>query len=117
MSLPCHLHNESDGHARILVGTAESIYNIELLAGQFVDCNFLNRFPGLNACRMVVVLIFIGCPPYSVSGIFVHDNKLVFRGTSCINTGHYVYCTQFADLSLVKALQICLGLCLKQILI
>ena len=117
MCLPCHFHNESDGHACILVSTTEGIYNIELLITQFVDCNFLNCFPGLNACRMVIILVFIGCPPYSVLGVFVHDNKFVFRGTSCVNTCHYIYCTQFTDLAFVEPFQICFCFFFKQILV
>ena len=79
MSLPCNFHDETDRHAGVGVGAAECVYYEKSLVGEFLKSDIFNSVPCLNGSRMVVVLVFIGCPPYSVLGILVHNDEFVFR--------------------------------------
>ena len=106
--LPGNFHDETDRHAGIL-----SIYNIQLLIRELLQSNVLYCLPGLFGSGMVVVLILIGGPPHGVLGILVHNDEFVFGGTSRIDTGHYVNCSQFADLSFLVSLKTGLGLFFK----
>ena len=79
MSLPCNLNDETDGHTGVFVCTAERVNNKQPFIGEFFQGNLLNRIPCFLAGRMVIILIFIGCPPYGVFGVLIHDNELVLR--------------------------------------
>jgi len=59
---------------------------------------------------MVVVLVLIACPPYSVLRVLINNDIFVFRRTSGVNTCHYVYSAKFADLTLFVTFQFRLGL-------
>ena len=63
---------------------------------------------------MVIVLVLIGGPPDRILGVLVHNDKLVFRGTSRIDSRHHVDGIQFGHLSLFKALKTRLGLLFKE---
>ena len=90
MGLPGNLHDEADGHARVFVGTAESIHNIELLVAQFVSGEIADNGPGLFGHGMVVVLVALGGPPDGVLRGVVHNDVLILGGTAGINAGHDV---------------------------
>ena len=79
MSLPCNLNNKTDCHTGVLVCSAECVYNKQSFVGKFFQSDLFYRIPGFLAGRMVIILIFIRCPPYGVLGILVHDNELVLR--------------------------------------
>ena len=64
--LPCHLHDEANSHAGVLVGTAESIHHIEILVAEFLDSQVLHSSPHLLRHGVVVVLVLLRSPPYGV---------------------------------------------------
>ena len=45
--------------------------------------------------RLVVVGIFLGCPPYIVAGVIVEYDEFILGRTAGIYTGHYVYGAEF----------------------
>ena len=110
VSLPSNLNDETDCHTGICVRTTESIYNEQSLVGELFLCDLLNGFPCFLACRMVVVLVLVRCPPYSIFGILIHNDEFVFRRTACIDASHNIYCAQLTDLSFFVSFQTCFGL-------
>ena len=112
--LPCHFHDETDGHAGVFVGAAESVHHIQFLVGKLFLSDFLDHIPGFLAGRMVVVFVFIRSPPYSVLGILIHNDEFVFGRTSGVFAGHNVHCAQFADLTFLITFQLRFGLLLEQ---
>ncbi len=110
MSLPCNLHNEADRHTGILIGAAESVHNKKSLVGELLLGDLLQRIPGFNRGRMVVVFVLIGGPPYGILGIFVHYDEFVFRGAACVDTGHYIYSAKLTHLAYFVTFQA--GFCL-----
>ena len=62
---------------------------------------------------MIVILVFIGGPPYGVLRILIHYNELVFRRTPGVDTSHDIHCAKLADLSLFKTFQFWLCLLFK----
>ena len=105
MSLPSYLNDETDSHASVLVSAAECIYNEQSLVGQFLLSDILYSSPCFLRHTMVVVLVLIGSPPYSVLGVLIFNDELIFRRTSCIYTGHNVYRTEFGLLTFLVAFQ------------
>ena len=105
VSLPSNLNDETDCHTGVFVGTAESIYYEQSLVRQFFDSQCFYSIPCFLSSRMVVVFIFICCPPYSVFGILIFYDKFVFRRTTCVDTSHNVDSTQFTFLAFFKAFQ------------
>ena len=99
MCLPCHLHDEADLLTGVLVGAAEGIHHVELLAGKLLGSEVLEDFPGLLGHGLVVILVCIRSPPYGVLGGLVHYEKFIFRRASGVDTGHYVYGTELCQLS------------------
>ena len=105
VSLPCHFHDEADGHAGVLVCAAETVDNEEGLVREFFDCEFLACFPGLFGSGLVIVLVFFGCPPDGVLGCFVEYDEFVFGRAAGVNAGHHVYCAEFCDDAFLVAFQ------------
>ena len=117
VSLPSYLNDEAYSHTGVLVGTAETIYYIEVLVWKLVLCNLLNLCPNLLRHWVVVVLIFIRCPPYSVLWVLVHYDVLVLRRTSGVDTSHYVDCAKLGLLTNLETFKSCLCLLLEQLLV
>ena len=110
MGLPCDLHDETDLEARILVGAAERVHDIEFLARQLLGSEFLQLLPGSLRNRLVVVLIFIGSPPDRILGGLVHYEELVLGRTAGINAGHHVHGTGLGQLAFFETAESLLGL-------
>ena len=117
VGLPCHLHDEADGHAGVVVGAAEHIHHKQALVGQLLLRQLLAGIPSLLRGGLVVVFELVGGPPHGIPGGVVHHNELVLGGAAGVDAGHDVDGPQVGDLSPVIALQAGLGLLLKQELI
>ena len=117
VSLPGHFHDETDGHAGVLVGAAESVHHEQALIGQFLLGQFLHRVPGFLRSGVVVVFVLVAGPPHGVLGVLVHDDELILGRTAGVDAGHDVDGTQLADLALFVAFQAGLGLFLEQLLV
>ena len=117
MCLPCHFHDKAHLHACVFVGTAEAVDNIEFLVRQLFLSQFLNGFPCLWRSTVVVVLVFVTCPPYRVVRIFIVNDEFVLRTATGIDTRHYVDSTQLGLLSLVETSQTFLRLFVEQHLV
>ena len=61
--LPGNLYDKTHGHTRILVGTAECIDNEETLVAELTDRDLAHGVPCLLGRAMVIIWIFLGCPP------------------------------------------------------
>ena len=105
VSLPGHLHDEADLQTGVLVGSAERVHDEELLVRQLFDSDLFQLLPGLLRHRFVVVLVFGRGPPNSIFGGFVHDEELVFRGTTRVNAGHHVHGAGLGQLTFLIAAQ------------
>ena len=117
MCLPGHFHDEADGHAGVLVGTAESIDDVQALVGKLLLGDLLHGLPCFLRSGVVVVLVLVGSPPHGVLGVFVHDDELILGGAAGVDAGHDVDSAQLADLTLLVAFQLGLGLLVEQLLI
>ena len=117
VGLPCHLDDEADGHARVLVGTAESIDDVEVLVAELLHGQVLDGLPDLLAHRVVVVLILLGSPPNGVLGVLVHDDVLILGGTAGVDTSLYVYSAELSVLTNLVALKASLGLLFEELLV
>ena len=117
VGLPCHLHDEADGHAGVVVGAAEHIHHKQALVGQLLLRQLLAGIPSLLRGGLVVVFELVGGPPHGIPGGVIHHNELVLGGAAGVDAGHDVDGPQVGDLSPVIALQAGLGLLLKQELI
>ena len=115
--LPCNFHDKADGHAGILVGTAECIHHVQALVGQLLLSDGLHSSPCFLRSGVVVVLVLVGSPPHGVLGVLVHNDELVLGRTAGVDAGHNVHSTQLADLALFVAFQTGLGLFLEQLLV
>ena len=103
VGLPGHLHDEAHGHAGIVVGAAEAVHHIELLAGQLLQGDLLHGLPGLHRGGVVVVFVLRAGPPHGILGVLVHNDELVVGGAAGIDAGHHVHRPQLAELALVIA--------------
>ena len=112
--LPGHLHDEADSHAGVLVGAAESIDNEQALVAQLLLGDVLNGSPSGLGHGVVVVLVLVAGPPNGVLGVLVHDDVLVLGGAAGVNAGHDIDSAQLADLALLVAGQVRLGLLCEQ---
>ncbi len=110
VSLPSHLHDEANLQARVLVGTAEGIHHVELLARELVGGNLLELLPCRLGYGLVVVLILVRSPPDGVLGGLVHHEELILGRTAGVDAGHYVHGAHLGHLTLFKAAQTLLGL-------
>ena len=117
VGLPCHLHDEADGHAAVMVGAAEHVHDVQLLVGQLLNGQALALVPGLLGGGLVVVLELVRGPPHGILGDVVHHDELVLGGAAGIDAGHHVDGVQLSQLSHVIAFQSGLHLFLKQSLI
>ncbi len=79
MGLPCHFHDEAHVETRCLVGAAIAVNDIKSLVGKLLYGLFFQMVPYLCGDGLVVVLIFVGSPPYGVFRYLVLDKILVFR--------------------------------------
>ena len=114
MCLPCNFHNKPDSHSGILIGTAESIHDIEFFVGELFLCDLLDCLPGLLGSRMIVILILVRCPPNGVPGILIHNDKFIFGRASGVNTGHNIYSAKLCNLTFLITGQTWFCLFLKQ---
>ena len=114
MSLPSNLNDETNCHTSVVVSTAECIYNEQSLVGQLLLCQILNSCPNVLAHRMVIVLVLIRGPPYSVLRVLVHNDVLILRRTASIDTSLYINSTQLSLFAYLVALETSLSLFLKQ---
>ena len=117
VSLPCHLHDEANLHAGVVVCAAETVDHIELLVAQLILSELLAGLPCLLRGAVVVVMIFLRVPPYGVVRSSVINDELVLRRTACVNTGHHVHCAKLCLLSLVEAFQTRLSLLIEEHLV
>ena len=115
--LPGHFHDETHCHAGILVGAAESIHDVQALVGQLLLSDLLDSLPSLLGSGVVVVLVLIAGPPHGVLGVLVHHDELVLGRTAGVDAGHHVHSTQLADLTLLVAFQLGIGLLGEQLLV
>ena len=99
MSLPCNLNDEAHAEASSKVGTAIAINYIKLLVRKLLHCEFLQSFPSLLSYRLVVVLVFVACPPHSVLRCSVHNDEFVLRRATGVDTCHHVYSTKLSYLA------------------
>ena len=97
--LPSHLDDEADSQTCCLIGTAECVNHIQLLAAEFLDSDVLHLCPHLFAHGMVVVLVSLGRPPYVVVALVVVNDVLVLGGATSEDACHYVHCTKLCLLS------------------
>ena len=105
MSLPCHFADEADFQTGIFVGSAESVYNIEVLVGEFFYSQVFYHLPCILGNGFVVVFVKVRSPPDSVFGGIVHNEEFIFRRTAGVNACHYVYGAEFGFLSFFKTLK------------
>ena len=115
--LPCYLNDETYLHTCILVCTAETIYYEQLLIRKLLLSDLLNGVPCLWSCLVVIVVILLRIPPYSVVRCSIVNDELVFRRTTSVNTSHYVNCTELSLLTNLKTLETFLSLLIEQYLI
>ena len=115
--LPGHFHDETHCHAGILVGAAESIHDVQALVGQLLLSDLLDSLPSFLRSGVVVVLVLIAGPPHGVLGVLVHHDELVLGRTAGVDAGHHVHSTQLADLTLLVAFQLGIGLLCEQLLV
>ena len=99
MSLPSNLNDETDSHSCILVCTAESINYEKSLVGELFLSDILNNSPCSFCHRVVVVLVLVCCPPNCVLGVLIHNDVLIFRGTTCKDTCHNVNGIKLSNLT------------------
>ena len=112
--LPCYFHDETYFQTSSGVGAAECIHNEQTLAGELLNGFGLQVGPSCFGAGLVVVLVSVRSPPYSVLAGFVINEEFIFRRTAGVDTSHYVYCAQFCYLAFFVAFQTSFGLFFKQ---
>ena len=115
--LPGNLHDEANLQARVLVGTAEGINHVELLARELLRGNLLELLPGSLRYGLVVVLILVGSPPDGILGGLVHYEELVLGRTAGIDTRHHVHGAHVGQLTLLVAAKALLRLLTEQLVV
>ena len=108
VSLPCYFYDEANSHTSVGVSTAECVNYKKLLIWKFLLCDFLNVCPSFFCHWVVIVLVTLSCPPYGVLWGFIHNDILVFRRTTGVDTCHYVYGAKFCVLTYFIAFEACL---------
>ena len=114
VGLPSHFHDEADGHAGVVVGAAEDVHDIELLAGELLQSQLLAGVPGFLGSGLVVVLELVGSPPHGVLAGIIHDDELVLGRAAGVDAGHDVDGAQLTQLALLIAFERGVHLGLKQ---
>ena len=66
---------------------------------------------------MVIILVLIRSPPYSVLRLVIHNDEFVFRRTTGVDTCHNVHCTKLTNLAFFIACQLRFCLFFKKYLI
>ena len=117
VSLPGHLHDEADLQTRVLVGTAEGVDHVELLARELLGSDLLELLPGGLRHGLVVVLVLVGSPPDGVLGGLVHHEELVLGRTAGVDARHHVDGAHLGHLTLLEAAQALLGLLAKELVV
>ena len=117
VSLPSNLHNEADGDASVLVGTAEGVDNEEFFVAEFAGCEPFDSLPYVFVHRVVVIGILRSVPPNSIFGVGIHYDVFVFGRASGIDACHYVDCIELGELAFVVAGEGGVHLHLEQLLI
>ena len=115
--LPGHLHDEADLQTRVLVGAAEGIHHVELLARELLCGDLLQLLPRSLRHGLVVVLVLVGGPPDRILGGLVHDEELVLGRTARVDARHDVHGTHVGQLTLLVAAQALLGLLTKEFVV
>ena len=117
VSLPGNLHDETDLQTRVLVGAAERINYVKLLARELLGSDLLQLFPSLLRNGLVIVLVLVGGPPDRILRGFVHHEELVLGRTARIDTRHYVNGSRLGQLTLLIPTQAFLGLLSEQFVV
>ena len=117
MCLPSYFHDETNCHTCVCICSAETIDDIQLLVRKLLLSNILNCLPSLLRCSMVIVLILVTCPPYSVLRIIIHNDELILRRTSCVNSCEYVNCTKLSLMTYFVSLKTLFGLLCEELFI
>ena len=117
VSLPSNLHDETNSHTSVLVGTAEAIDDIKLLVGKLLLSDLLHSGPCFLGSRMVIILILVRSPPYRVLGVLIHDDELILRRTTGVHTSEYIYSAELGLEALLIACKTFLGLLCEQLLV
>ncbi len=105
MGLPCHFHDETDGHAGILVGAAEGIHHIKVLAAELLLGEVFHLCPNFFAHRVVVVFVAFGGPPNGVLRLGVHHDVFVLGRATGVDARHHVNCVEFGQNAFVVTRQ------------
>ena len=117
VSLPGHLHDETDLQTRVLVGTAERIDHVELLARELLRSDLLELLPGSLRYGLVVVLVLVRRPPDRILRGLVHYEELVLGRTAGVDARHDVHGAHVGQLTLLVAAQALLGLLTEQLVV
>jgi len=117
VSLPGHLHDEADLQTRVLVGAAEGVHHVELLARQLLRSDLLQLLPRSLRHGLVIVLVLVGGPPDRILGGLVHHEELVLGRTAGIDARHHVHGAHIGQLTLLEAAQAFLGLLTEQLVV
>ncbi len=115
--LPCYLYDEADSQTGLFVGTAECIYNEQTFVAQLFLCQSLYFAPNFLRHRVVVVLVSVACPPNVVVALCVVNDVFVLRRTTGEHTRHYVYSTEFGQLTFLIAYKVFPHFLLEQLLV
>ena len=117
VSLPSSFHHKADSQTGVGVCAAESVNNIEDLIRELFVGDGLEGIPSGGSDGLVVILVFVGCPPDSVFGSVVHHKELVFGGTSGVDTGHHVDSTEVGELTFFIAGEVGVGFVNEQLVV
>ena len=110
VSLPCHFHNEADAHAGAGVSAAVAVYNVESLVAELFDSDVAEIVPYFGCDGLVIVFVFVGCPPYGVFSYFVLNQIFVFGRTASVNAGEDVDSAEVSEDAFLEAFEC--GVCL-----
>ncbi len=114
MSLPSHLHDETDLEPAVFVGAAERVHDEEAFARKLLVGDALEHLPALLRNGFVIVLVFVRSPPDRVARHVVHHEELVFGRTARIDAGHDVHGSHVGLLTLFEAFETRFGFFFEQ---
>jgi len=77
--LPSDFEDEAHSEVGSFIGAAESIYDVELLAGELLGGDILDLCPNGFAHGMVIVLVCLSGPPYLVVALSIVNDVLILR--------------------------------------